>query len=68
MLVLCLLPGDVSVDKLLQHPAVVDVGAAAGAQRPVSLSDTQTNPLFKLFQTQLFVDTLLSYLMRHNTH
>lgn len=68
MLVLCLLPGDVSVDKLLQHAAVVDVGAAAGAQRPVSLSDTQTNCLFKLFQTQLFVDTLLSYLMHHNTH
>lgn len=68
MLVLCLLPGDVSVNKLLQHPAVVDVSAATGTQRPVSLSDTKTNPVFKLFQTELYIDTLLCCLMYHNTH
>lgn len=33
----CLFFGDVGLNKLLKHPRVVDVCAATGAQRPISL-------------------------------
>lgn len=47
MLVLCLLLGDVSLDKLLQHPRVVDISTTTSAQRPVSLSVTKNKSALK---------------------
>lgn len=37
----CLLFGDVGLNKLLKHPRVVDVCAATGTQRPISLWATK---------------------------
>lgn len=43
-----LLLGDVSLNKLLQNPTVVDVSATTGAQRPISLSATKRKSRVKV--------------------
>lgn len=75
VLVFYLLLGDVSLDKLLQNPGVVDVSATTGTQRPISL-EVANNPhilcwnCFKLntiqMQSSIFAYTIptLSFYMK----
>ncbi len=69
MRVLYLLLGDVSLNKLLQNPAVVDVRVATGTQRPVSLSVTKHKSSLKVVPNwSVCIQFYTSYFMPYNAH
>lgn len=71
VLVLYLLLGDVSLNKLLQNPTVVDVCITTSTQRPVSLSVTKHKSRLKVVSNMKYIHTVLTsraYFMSYDTH